>query len=99
MSEEKKTVDLKEEELEKASGGYAEETFYSFEEGDCFSDDAVIYKVLHNRRKMGKEESVECTSFSKNAWIEWQQRHIFRENDWIPVSVLIECDYEGVDFI
>ena len=99
MSEEKKTVDLKEEELEKASGGYDKETFYSFEEGDCFSDDAVIYKVLHNYRKMGKEESVECTSFSKNAWIKCQDRHIYRENDWIRVSILLECNYEGVDFI
>ena len=99
MSEEKKTVELKEEELEETSGGYAEETVYSFEEGDCFSDDDLIYKVLHNRRKMSKAEFVECTSFYKHLWIECQVREIERENYWIPVSMLIECNYEGVNFI
>ena len=38
MSEQNKTLELKEEDLEKASGGFSSsnETIYNFDEGDCF---------------------------------------------------------------
>ena len=99
MSEEKKTVELKEEELEKTSGGYAEETVYSFNEGDCFSDNRHIYKVLDYYEKMGKNDNVKCKWFRKDLWIDRQDRFIVRENADVKVRILLECNYEGVDYI
>lgn len=89
MSEENKTVELKDEELEKAAGGY-QVNFCDFDEGDCFKGFDGVYKVLHNYINVRYNSFVECLR-QDNAI-----KTIIEEMPQTPVKFLAEeCDYLG----
>ena len=57
MSKEKKKIELKDEELEKVSGGFKTLTIYSFDDGDCFENNYYKFKekaIIKMYRKMKK---------------------------------------------
>ena len=58
MSEEKKTVELKDEELDKIAGGFAEFKSFSFDDGDCFEGNNVVYKVVGNYKIVLQSEKI-----------------------------------------
>ena len=99
MSEEKKAVKLKEDELNKVNGGYKTKTLYTFEMGECYSDQHLIYKVLHYHKDLGINDYADCCIYDAHDWFVNHKKRIENENKKIRVYDLINAKDEGMNFI
>ena len=75
MTEENKTVQLKEEELEKVNGGYTvnEDGTYSFKMGEMYIttlgliDHTTLYDVAYDQTNVSKDSYVNCYCYEIDA--------------------------------
>ena len=101
MLEKKKVIELKDGELDSVNGGYKKRTvtLYSFNKGECYSDQTIIYKVLDDNNDKEIDDVIICARYGKTPWIKHRNRICKSESTPILVSKLIEIDYEGIDYI
>ena len=56
MSKENKTVELKDEELDQVAGGFSH--YFCFDDGDCFENKSIKYKVIGNYKDVSQNEEI-----------------------------------------
>lgn len=99
MLKKKKITILKEEELDKISGGYISSSSVSFEKGECYSDKNKIYKIPYTQDKLKLSGVVICDVYDKHLWDAYHEKVMTFENMRYPIKNLLELDLEEDNYI
>lgn len=97
MLNEKKKVELNEEESKKIGGGYRESIAYDFDQGECYCSKYTIIKVLRNYTKLGLNSRVDCVCCDKE---HWDKHRLKLKETYMSYTVekLIDMEYLGKNY-